>query len=104
MVGPHWRYTRLAEQFRSQAGCHNFARIVQCFSPIRSDRCHLQLLKLTSTQMSVQSMNGRAEMNRARYRVVQDFLHVVMVGVVTGVLFSMALTGVVFLISGQPHV
>jgi hypothetical protein len=43
------------------------------------------------------------EMNRARYRVVQDFLHVVMIGVVTGVLFSMAVTGVVFLISGHAH-
>ena len=42
-------------------------------------------------------------MNRARYRVVQEFLHVVMIGVVTGVLFSMAVTGVVFLISGHPH-
>jgi hypothetical protein len=44
------------------------------------------------------------KMNRARYRVVQDFLHVVMVGVVTGVLFSMAITGVVFLISGHAYV
>jgi hypothetical protein len=43
------------------------------------------------------------KMNRARYRVVQDFLHVVMIGVVTGVLFSMAVTGVVFLISGHAH-
>jgi len=42
-------------------------------------------------------------MNRARYRIVQDFLHVVMVGVVTGVLFSMAITGVVFLISGHTY-
>jgi len=42
-------------------------------------------------------------MNRARYRVVQDFLHVVMMGVVTGVLFSMAVTGVVFLISGHTY-
>jgi len=42
-------------------------------------------------------------MNRARYRVVQDFLHIVMMGVVTGVLFSMALTGLVFLVSGQAH-
>jgi hypothetical protein len=42
-------------------------------------------------------------MNRARYRVVQEFLHVVMMGVVTGVLFSMAVTGAVFLISGHAH-
>jgi len=38
-----------------------------------------------------------------RYKVIQDFLHVVMMGVVTGVLFSMAVTGIVFRISGQPH-
>lgn len=42
-------------------------------------------------------------MNRARFRVVQDFLHVVMMGVVTGVLVSMALTGIVFLISGHAY-
>ena len=42
-------------------------------------------------------------MNRVRYRVVQEFLHVVMMGVVTGVLFSMAVTGVVLLISGHAH-
>ena len=41
-------------------------------------------------------------MNRARYRVVQDVLQVVMIGVVTGVLFSMALTGLVFLVSAHP--
>jgi len=43
------------------------------------------------------------KMNRARFRVVQDFLHVVMMGVVTGVLVSMALTGIVFLISGHAY-
>ncbi len=42
-------------------------------------------------------------MSRAGYRVMQDFLQVVLMGVVTGVLFSMAMTGVVFLVSGQPH-
>jgi hypothetical protein len=39
-------------------------------------------------------------MNRARYRMMQDFLHVVLMGLVTGVVFSMAVTGVVFLLSG----
>jgi hypothetical protein len=32
---------------------------------------------------------------------MQDFLHVVMMGVVTGVLFSMAVMGLVFLVSGR---
>jgi len=40
-------------------------------------------------------------MNRARYKMMQDFLHVVLMGLVVGVLFSMAVTGVVFLVSGQ---
>ena len=39
-------------------------------------------------------------MNRARYKMMQDFLHVVLMGLVTGVMFSMAVTGVVFLLSG----
>jgi hypothetical protein len=45
----------------------------------------------------------KLKVDRVRYRIVQDFLHVVMMGVVTGVLFSMAVTGIVFLVSGQPH-
>jgi len=40
-------------------------------------------------------------MNRARYKILQDFLHVVLMGLVTGVVFSMAVTGVVFLLSGS---
>jgi hypothetical protein len=43
------------------------------------------------------------KMNRVRYRLGQEFLHVVMMGLVTGVLFSMAVTGAVFLISGHAH-
>jgi MFS superfamily sulfate permease-like transporter len=41
------------------------------------------------------------EMNRARYKMMQDFLHVVLMGLVVGVLFSMAVSGVVFLLSGH---
>jgi hypothetical protein len=40
-------------------------------------------------------------MNRQRYRLIQDFLQVVLMGVVTGVLFSMAVTGLIFLVSGH---
>lgn len=39
-------------------------------------------------------------MNRAHYKIMQDFLHVILMGLVTGVVFSMAVTGVVFLLSG----
>jgi hypothetical protein len=53
--------------------------------------------------LGVNQAKRRWKMNRERYSVVQDFLHVLMMGVVTGVLFSMAVTGVVFLISGQGH-
>jgi hypothetical protein len=41
------------------------------------------------------------QMNRVRYKMMQDFLHVVLMGLVVGVLFSMAVSGVVFLVSGQ---
>ena len=44
------------------------------------------------------------KVDRMRYKIVQDFLHVVMLGVVTGVLFSMAVTGIVFLVSGHGHI
>src|SRR3954470_9779208 len=40
-------------------------------------------------------------MARAHYKVLQDFLNMLLMGVVTGVLFSMALTGAVFLLSGS---
>ena len=40
-------------------------------------------------------------MNRQRYRLIQNFLQVVLMGVITGVLFSMAVTGLIFLVSGH---
>ncbi len=40
-------------------------------------------------------------MNRVRYRILQDFLNVALMGLVVGVIFSMAVTGVVFLLSGK---
>ena len=40
-------------------------------------------------------------MNRVHYRVLQDFLNVALMGLVAGVVFSMAVTGVVFLLSGK---
>ena len=40
-------------------------------------------------------------MLRAHYKVLQEFLNVVLMGVATGVVFSLALTGVVFLLSGS---
>lgn len=49
-------------------------------------------------------------MIRAHYKVLQDFLNMLLMGVVTGVVFSLALTGAVFLVSGsaraaeEPHV
>jgi len=43
-------------------------------------------------------------MNRVRYRMLQDFLHVVLMGLAAGVIFSMAVTGVVFLLSGRARV
>jgi hypothetical protein len=66
-------------------------------------RCHRCALKYINANSASFAANGEEKMNRARYRVVQDFLHVVMMGVVTGVLFSMAVTGVVFLISGHTY-
>jgi hypothetical protein len=41
------------------------------------------------------------EMNRVHYRILQDFLNVALMGLVVGVIFSMAVTGVVFLLSGK---
>jgi hypothetical protein len=41
------------------------------------------------------------EMNRVHYRILQDFLNVALLGLVVGVIFSMAVTGVVFLLSGK---
>jgi hypothetical protein len=41
------------------------------------------------------------EMNRVHYRIVQDFLNVALMGLVVGVIFSIAVTGVVFLLSGK---
>jgi hypothetical protein len=43
-------------------------------------------------------------MSRMRYRMLQDFLHVVLMGLAAGVIFSMAVTGVVFLLSGKARV
>jgi hypothetical protein len=40
-------------------------------------------------------------MNRVHYKVLQDFLNVALMGLVVGVIFSMAVTGVVFLLSGK---
>lgn len=40
-------------------------------------------------------------MNRVHYRILQDFLNVALMGLVVGVIFSMAVTGVVFLLSGK---
>jgi len=40
-------------------------------------------------------------MNRVHYKVFQDFLNVALMGLVVGVVFSMAVTGVVFLLSGK---
>lgn len=40
-------------------------------------------------------------MIRAHYKVLQDFLNMLLMGVVTGVVFSFALTGAVFLLSGS---
>ena len=39
-------------------------------------------------------------MNRVNVRVVQDFLHVALMGLVVGVVFSMVVTGLVFVLSG----
>jgi hypothetical protein len=39
-------------------------------------------------------------MNVNRYKMFQDALHVILTAVAAGVLFSMAVTGVVFLLSG----
>ena len=40
-------------------------------------------------------------MIRAHYKVLQDFLNMLLMGVVTGVVFSFALTGAVFLLTGS---
>lgn len=40
-------------------------------------------------------------MNRVRYRILQDFLNVALMGLVVGVIFSMAVTALVFLLSGK---
>ena len=40
-------------------------------------------------------------MKRVRYRILQDFLNVALMGLIVGVIFSMAVTGVVFLLSGK---
>ena len=40
-------------------------------------------------------------MNRVHFRVLQDFLNVALMGLVVGIVFSMAVTGVVFLLSGK---
>jgi len=40
--------------------------------------------------------------NLTRYKIFRDIMQVVLTGVVAGVLFSMAVTGVVFLLSGSP--
>ena len=40
-------------------------------------------------------------MNRVHYKVLQDFLNVALMGLMVGVIFSMAVTGVVFLLSGK---
>lgn len=39
-------------------------------------------------------------MSATRIKVFQDIMHVLLMGVVTGVVFSMAVTGIVFLLSG----
>jgi hypothetical protein len=90
------------EQFQRQAlpqFCPNCAALfLNCSGAMPLRRAEIALRRCGA---SVNAM--RMKMNRARYRVVQDFLHVVMLGVVTGVLFSMAVTGVVFLISGHAY-
>lgn len=40
-------------------------------------------------------------MNRVSYAMVQDFLQVVLMGLVVGVVFSMAITGIVYLLSAR---
>jgi hypothetical protein len=40
-------------------------------------------------------------MQHERHKIFHDFLNLVLTGLVTGVLFAMALTGAVFLLSGS---
>ncbi|MEO8628958.1 MAG: hypothetical protein ABI612_12760 [Betaproteobacteria bacterium] len=43
-------------------------------------------------------------MSRVSYAMVQDFLQVVLMGLVVGVVFSMAITGIVYLLSARADV
>ena len=54
--------------------------------------------------MGLTTSKGVMKMRRMRYRMLQDFLHVFLMCLAAGVIFSMAVTGVVFLLSTKARV
>jgi len=101
MPGLLWQTSLAREQFQRQA-LPRFCPNCSALFPDRTRAKPAPCAEMASHHLGA-DQPMELEMNRARYRVVQDFLHIVMMGVVTGVLFSMALTGLVFLVSGQAH-
>jgi hypothetical protein len=90
-----------------RATCHLFARILHRFCPIDPGCISAERLNqspsgpISGTASGPTISKGAMEMNRVHYRILQDFLNVALMGLAVGVIFSMAVTGIVFLLSGK---